>query len=168
MTIMKNTTALIIFLLLQTVLPFISCTDPCKEKICYNGYCIEGDCFCQDGYSGVNCEIKESDKFVGTYTGKIICPEGYQSIIVRISNSIDDPRTITILHDNLGGKMTLRGKILKDSIFIHNQWVSAGSFTNLFMPSKGILKNGSDLKYDIIYYYSQNDIDTCRIEVTKN
>jgi hypothetical protein len=64
--------------------------------------------------------------------------------------------------------MTLSGKILKDSIFILNQWVSDVGFTNLFMPSKGKLENGSDLKYDLIYYYSQDDIDTCRIEVKKN
>jgi hypothetical protein len=165
---MKNTTAFIIFLLLQSVLPFMSCTDPCKDKVCNNGYCIEGDCFCQDGYSGVNCEIKESDKFEGTYTGKIICPEGSQAIVIKISNSTYDPRAISILHDNSGGKMTLSGKILKDSIFILNQWVSDVGFTNLFMPSKGKLENGSDLKYDLIYYYSQDDIDTCRIEVKKN
>jgi hypothetical protein len=156
------------FYLLVTIQLLDSCIDPCKDKICYNGYCIEGDCFCQDGYSGVNCEIKESDKFEGTYTGNIICPEGSQAIKVKISNSTDDPRTITILHDNFGGKMTLRGKILKDSIFIPNQWVSEASFTNLFMPSKGILRNGSDLKYELIYYYSVDDIDTCRIEVKKN
>ncbi|MGE5355550.1 MAG: hypothetical protein ACM3PT_04860 [Deltaproteobacteria bacterium] len=147
---------------------FVSCIDPCKEKTCYNGYCIEGDCFCHEGYSGVNCEIKESDKFVGNYSGKIICPEGQQPIKIKITNSPDDPRSISILHDNFGQKINLRGKIIKDSIFIPNQWISGSGFTNLFMPSKGKLQNGSILNYDLIFYYSDDEIDTCRIDVIRN
>ena len=29
--------------------------DPCKDVICYNGECVDGECVCEAGYSGPNC-----------------------------------------------------------------------------------------------------------------
>lgn len=164
---------LILFLLITAI--FSSCTDPCKEKDCSNGYCIEGDCFCLDGYSGENCEILESEKFVGNYSGKQICQEGTQPIKVKITNKNEDPRSIAITLDNNSIAISLRGNIRKDSIFIPNQWVQISyedeTITNLFSPSKGIILKDSILRFDLIYYFSEDDIeytDTCRIEASRN
>lgn len=164
----------LIFALAITII-FTACTDPCKDKDCENGYCIEGDCFCSDGYSGENCEISESDKFVGNYSGKQICPEGTQTIKVKITNKSDDPRSISITLDNNSTAISLRGNIRKDSIFIPNQWVKVSvgdsNITNLFNASKGIILRDSILRFDLIYYFVEDKveyIDTCRIEANRN
>ena len=150
---------------------FVSaCTDPCKNKICDHGYCIEGDCFCLDGYSGKNCEIKESDKFSGNYSGRQICPEGISSVKAKITNKTEDPRSISILIESYGVEILLEANIEKDSIFIPNQWVEITydtTITNLFSPSKGYLQNDSILKFDLIYFYKKNDIDTCKFDLKK-
>jgi hypothetical protein len=172
---MRSTKSLCLIFLLNITIIFAACTDPCKDKDCYNGYCIEGDCFCLDGYSGENCEIRESDKFVGNYSGKQICQEGIQSIKVKVSNKNEDPRSVLITLDNFSESISLRGNIRKDSIFIPNQWVkvSVGDsyITNLFNASKGIILKDSILRFDLIYYFVEDNveyIDTCRIEANRN
>jgi len=46
-----------------------SCSDPCDDVNCgENGSCDEGICLCDTGYEGVNCEAKEIDKFIGSWT----------------------------------------------------------------------------------------------------
>lgn len=50
-----------------------SCKDPCKDVNCNDGVCLEGTCLCDDGFEGVNCDKRESDKFVGTWTGPLDC-----------------------------------------------------------------------------------------------
>jgi len=40
-----------------------SCKDPCKDVDCGdNGVCMEGDCECEAGFSGINCENKDEEK----------------------------------------------------------------------------------------------------------
>lgn len=151
----------------------ISCIDPCKDKQCGNGYCIEGDCFCQDGYSGKNCEIMESDKFTGSFTGRQIWKEGTQAIKLKISNFNDDPRKISMILDNNNVVVDLQGNIRRDSIFIPNQWIQAkiGNtvITNLLKPSRGKILKDSILNFELIFYNIEEDLsDTCIIDVKKN
>lgn len=35
-----------------------SCSDPCKKTVCYNGYCANGDCVCETGYTGADCSVE--------------------------------------------------------------------------------------------------------------
>lgn len=61
-------------LLLGAMLLFApSCgeTDPCKdlEGKCGNGSCFEGECVCDQGYEGTNCDAEWSAKYVGSYLG---------------------------------------------------------------------------------------------------
>ena len=152
---------------------FSSCIDPCKDKQCGNGYCINGDCFCQDGYSGQNCEIMESDKFAGNFTGRQIWKEGTQAIKLKITNFNDNPRGISIILDNNSVEVNLQGNIRRDSIFIPNQWIQAkignSVITNLLKPSNGKILKDSILNFELIFYDIEEDIsDTCIIDVRKN
>ena len=156
----------------SVLLPLNSCTDPCKDKICVRGYCIDGDCFCLDGYSGEFCEIAERDKFKGNYLGQQSCPEGVQNVKLKINEDGDNPWTVDLYIDNFGVEIMLRANVRKDSIYIPNQWVlinyHSGPLTNLFGDSKGILKGDSLLVFDLRYYYEDGIFDTCVIEAKKD
>ena len=71
---MKNLFVLCNFLLL---LLLSSCgdSDPCEDKSCSNnGTCIEGDCQCEEGYQGENCEIESRLLLIGDwYSANTTC-----------------------------------------------------------------------------------------------
>lgn len=169
---MKLLKLLGISILVSLLIPLSSCTDPCKDKICVNGYCIEGDCFCLDAYSGEFCEIAERDKFRGNYQGQQVCPEGIQKLVLKVTDEGDDPRAVKLFIDNYSVEIMLRAKVKKDSIYIPNQWVEisylSGTITSLFSDSKGVLKGDSVLIFDLRYYYQDGEFDTCTIQAKKD
>lgn len=88
---MKNIKSLLILCLISASL-FCACkkekepeiVDPCENTICQNnGICVDGDCDCLPGTSGVNCEIIDPcynvDCFNGgnCESGTCNCPSGY-------------------------------------------------------------------------------------------
>lgn len=155
-----------------------SCFDKCKDKLCENGYCIKGDCFCDDGYSGENCEIKESDKFSGIWSGSINCDLLVQPVTTTISNNFLNPRKILLNIDNFSQQMKLRANIYKDSIFIENQFIenidsySVGGHVyydtviNLIYPSSGILITDTILQFDL--KIKGDKLLNCVTELSKN
>ncbi len=70
---------------LLLVLAFVACGDPCDDVVCGpNGTCVEGDCLCNDGYSGANCQINICDSVncnngnCDPVTGDCTCDDGYE------------------------------------------------------------------------------------------
>lgn len=169
---MKIPKFLVISILICLIIALSSCTDPCKEKVCVSGYCIDGDCFCLDGYSGEFCETAERDKFSGNFLGQQVCPEGVQNIKLKVIEDGDDPRSVKLFIDNYSVEIMLRANVKKDSFFIPNQWVlidyQSGSLENLFGDSKGILRGDSVLIFDLRYYYEDGIFDICTIEAKKD
>lgn len=44
-----------------------SCNDPCKDIVCVNGACSDGECVCSSGYSGANCSTAINSRFSGVF-----------------------------------------------------------------------------------------------------
>ena len=63
------------FVAVATTVTFTSCEkDSCTDLKCKNGgACSEGFCRCKTGYEGAECELKISDRFLGTYVGYNHC-----------------------------------------------------------------------------------------------
>lgn len=118
---MKN--LLLVFIAFSSLFIF-SCSDPCDDINCGPGTCVEGDCVCPDGFSGVNCEIEDLcfnvDCGNGTCdqnTGSCLCDEGYEgdNCEIRIKDkylgtwvsmgwkciSDPDPDEVTIRFDDM-------------------------------------------------------------------
>ena len=170
---------LYIFLLAFIGFNVSSCVDKCKDTICNNGYCIKGDCFCEDGFSGTNCEIKESDKFTGHYTGNMECDGIVQhDTRVQINNNFDNPRKILMRLSNSNRSITLNAHIFKDSLFIHNQFIenidtiviNGKEFYDttllLIYPSNGILSNDSILNFQ--FNVKSEEYLSCNLSLHKN
>ena len=79
-------------LLLMITLADTSCKDECKDVICNNGSCDEGNCVCNYGWSGENCDFKSVSEFYGDWTGDFNCGLTDQVITMHIEgigNSLD-------------------------------------------------------------------------------
>ena len=73
---MKKTISIISFILL--LFAFHSCDDKsCQDVVCgYNQTCNSGNCYCNDGYEGDNCDEFAYEKYVGDYNISKSCTQG--------------------------------------------------------------------------------------------
>jgi len=74
--------------------------DPCSKVDCgINGTCFEGNCICDAGYDGTDCNIVISSLFTGIYDVEEICdsdPTFTDTYIFTINESIEGVQFITI------------------------------------------------------------------------
>ena len=64
------------FAISATVLVASCEKDACTELKCKNGSaCTEGFCRCTTGFEGTECELKTTNRFIGTYIGYNHCDE---------------------------------------------------------------------------------------------
>lgn len=69
-----------------------SCTDPCSNVDCgINGVCIEGDCVCDAGYDGTECNIIIRSVFTGLYDVEEICDSDPDYLDLYESSINDSP-----------------------------------------------------------------------------
>lgn len=149
------------FLTIAILMTVYSCKDPCLNHDCHNGYCIDGDCFCEDGYYGDNCEKKESDIFIGNYLGDYFIDNHIQYVQVKILPVSNTPRNVLMNIDNSDEKISLRAKVGGDSIFIENQFIEKidsifnvtrweyDTIINLIYPSFGLITLDSVLSLNL-------------------
>lgn len=69
-----------------------ACTDLCKDVNCNNGTCVEGDCVCDAGYEGTNCDTEIRAAYLGTYNVTETCDSGSDAyaVVVSAGTSIND------------------------------------------------------------------------------
>jgi len=134
-----------------------SCVDKCKgEKCSDHGYCFKGDCFCSNGYSGENCDIRMSDKFVGNYKGQLIDGNDEQNIDVKINNKNNiDPWNIELKLDIKNSvEYNLLAHVNLDTLYIHEQRIT---------HIDSFIDNG-----EVVYDISVNDIHRSKGLISKD
>ncbi len=70
---------------------FNSCTtDACKDVDCgLYGECVDGDCVCDTGYEGVNCDTEEREKFLGNFLANETGVVDYASVVSTSSTGVN-------------------------------------------------------------------------------
>lgn len=86
------------FLLGLITIAISSCkVDACKDVVCLNGgVCDEGDCLCEPGYEGFNCETEQRSAFIGDYTVEETCNLGSFSYSITMSANSTEGTEITL------------------------------------------------------------------------
>lgn len=78
-------------------LAFASCKpDPCQDVDCNNGTCDSGDCICETGYEGVNCEVEQREAFVGDYDVTEVCDLGNFTYVISVTADSETGTELTI------------------------------------------------------------------------
>lgn len=147
-----------------------ACTDLCKDVNCNDGACVEGDCVCNTGYEGTNCETEQRAKFVGNYTLDENCPSGpVTGWGASISNSGSGVTKVTIT--GFGGfecpdEITVIGTVNGTDVTIDSgQSFCAGT---LSITSGSGTMNASGTVLTVTYTYSiGGQSETCTGTYTK-
>ena len=64
----------------------VSCKDECKDVVCNNGDCVEGDCICDFGWGGDQCDFQMSSLFAGDWIGGFECYTTTDTITMHIED----------------------------------------------------------------------------------
>ena len=71
----------------------------CKKSDCINGQCSRGQCLCDFGWEGPNCDVAFRQKYIGTWNVMNLCNSGVSNYSLTVSES---PSSNThIYFDNL-------------------------------------------------------------------
>jgi hypothetical protein len=97
----------------------VGCQDPCKNVPCVQnqGFCVEGTCYCNDGYQGDSCSLGFNAKFVGTYSATDVCDSmGSSSYSVTIAAVAGKPKEASITGLHHANQGTVIAAILDDGL----------------------------------------------------
>jgi len=69
------------FLIISLFIIMIGCRDNCRMVTCDNGYCSDGDCVCDEGWTGSNCDQQKQSYIMVWNSSSIPCASGCGSTI---------------------------------------------------------------------------------------
>lgn len=149
-----------------------SCTDPCKDVECNFGTCVEGECACNPGYEGTNCDEAFNAKFAGTYSNAETCDSSTAgpNYNVVITKSETDPLGLTI-----GGlwaeptTSTLSAEIASDnsSEFEIPKIVQYAGYNVDVWGTGEMTSTGVSIDYTIYHTGTTDIVDRCVATMTK-
>ncbi|MCB9186308.1 MAG: hypothetical protein H6601_06125 [Flavobacteriales bacterium] len=137
--------------------------DACKDVECGdNGTCVDGDCQCDTGYEGTDCDTEERAKFIGTYNVTEACTSGNYTYSITTAASGSGITTIIISNfGDYGVNVTATVKNDNSSqLVIANQTVGGGTFSGTGQISGNILT----ITYNVTAGTSTDD---CTMTCTK-
>lgn len=140
---------------------FSSCeTDACKDVDCGEyGTCVDGDCVCDTGYEGVNCDTQERTKFVAGYSVSESCTSGNYTYSVTVTTSTTGVDKIIVTNFGDYG-IDVVGTVDGSSVTFANQTLSGLTLSGSGQLSGNILT--------ITYTISQGSAtDSCTMTCTK-
>lgn len=152
---------------------FTGCTDPCKDVVCVNGECVEGDCVCDAGYEGSDCGTAVNAKFAGTFTN---APEdcvpsgpvaaGY-TITITASTTTATTITMTGLWESPGAAATATVAANGTDITIERQ--NFGGSTEEIQGTGSINADGTVITLDYSIYDAAGglELDACDATLTR-
>ena len=126
---------------------------------------------CPDGYSGEDCEIAASDKFIGVYEGTINCGFVDQYTTMEIEKNIGAFDIWVYMTEP--SEFVLTASVLEDTLFIKDQTVGVPIINDTlyynFIESKGLLTN--DTLHFPISFVIDDPVDpttiTCALKLIK-
>lgn len=144
-----------------TGLGLTSCeVDPCSDVECGdNGTCVDGDCVCDAGYEGTDCDTESRAKFIGTYNVTEACTSGNYTYSISATTSATGITSIII--SNFGDYgVNVTGTVSGSNLTIANQTVGGGTFSGSGQISGNILT----ITYNVTAGTSTDD---CTMTCTK-
>lgn len=118
--------------LLVSILSSCNTKDACEDVNCNNGTCDSGNCVCETGFEGLNCEIEQRLAFIGNYNVSESCDLGDFSYTISISASAENGAELTI--NNIG-----------DFDFDVSAMVDGSTFTIADQSGNGATINGTGI-----------------------
>ncbi|MEY3442937.1 MAG: hypothetical protein RLZZ519_1218 [Bacteroidota bacterium] len=154
----KSSMRFITFAMLSLSLFFASCGNPCKDVVCNEGFCVEGDCVCDAGYETLDCSVAYSEKFSGTYEVNETCDStGSQSYLLTVAPSTTEPdyAIITGLYQVLLGEVAAQIDVDGLDFEIASNDVGPGSIQSVGTCTAN--SDGSTL--NIVYEFTADSTD---------
>lgn len=135
-------------------------TDACADVDCGEyGTCLEGDCVCDAGYEGVNCDTQERAEFIGTYNVNESCTSGSYTYSITVTESSTGVAAIIITNFGDYG-VNVAGTVNGNNVTIASQTLGGGTFSGSGQISGNILT----LTYNVTAGTSTDD---CTMTCTK-
>ncbi|MGB0368432.1 MAG: calcium-binding EGF-like domain-containing protein [Flavobacteriales bacterium] len=117
----------------------VSCTtDECKDVDCGdNGTCVEGDCECDLGYEGTNCETLTNAAFVGSFNVTETCSQSTDTYAVTVAATNATTLTISNIYD---AGLVVNGTINADGgVSIASQPFGTGTISGSVTTNGGVI-----------------------------
>ena len=106
----------------------------CTDVVCgVNQQCSQGNCYCQDGYEGSNCNTESAQKYVGNYNVSEACYSSTSNFFNYTCYITADPFYINRVQiNNLFGQTTATGVIHTDQNNLGNYISACVCFQSIF------------------------------------